>query len=850
MAFALGKEAAKNLASGSFTPAELDQMRSMLDDPNVAQDSRRNFLYALSNAGRVNDADIDKYASRVGADAGDIKSGGQDVLQNLKNAKDSIPGARQDQANGGVRNAQAALGQGGYANSNEIVDQGEKGLKLFEEFYPLYQQAGGQYGGAGTAAAAKSQRPAATSAASSNTGSSPGVYSHTGVDPVSLRAGMDEFRDIDFAAFAADAQTLKTANATVAESADALSKAWNANTAEWQGDAKSAAQERNNGLVKAAGTISQAMRTGSDDITFTVNNGVRENVVRFCNEVLGIYGDGKIADMTVVEVQGALQIQREFPQFVRMIDDKIKELDDLSWVEKAANKIVEFTGFVVGGPIMYFAAKQAIKLVPINSDNIKEMREKVQQVLDDANGRLQAFVQDYTVKANSVHEQASTYVSGIQANYDDLIQALGKGLDPDPFATADEGGGQVKPASHAGGGHQGGGPTGGGNAGGGVTPPVPPPTVEATTKPAEGMNPITGKPLEVDPETGKPFPIDPKTGEAFNGLGDHQGRVRVQQGDHTIAMSEPDKTGKMDVSVDDGTGHQKDYKLAFDDVKGDVNADGKFDPVTAGKDGDFGPPGAQKEGAPGADGVFKPDADGKIHIQDGNLKIIAERPDGPDGATVVTVDDGKGEPAKYTLDAKDSDESDSNGGDVKLSDEPTTSDARASRPDAGGFAAPSGRNLDGDVSASAVQGATAGDPAVAGVGDPVAGVTSETTVAAGAESFFSSPGDGAVTGGLGDLLFDSGAPADSDSVHPVSADGDLGMAPGGMDPNGAQQAGSGGLGGMMGGLGSAPGGGGDQQRSSGQYRVEEGGLFETSGARSRISGSLDDDGDRPTGFDR
>jgi hypothetical protein len=834
MAFALSKEAAKNLASGSFTPAELDQMRSMLDDPNVAQDSRRNFLYALSNAGRVTDADIDKYASRVGADAGDVKSGGQDVLENLKNARDSIPGARQDQANGQIKNAQEALGQGGYSNSNEIVDQGEKCLTLFEDFYPLYQQAGGQYGGAGTGA---------TSAVSTNAGASPGVYSHTGVDPVSLRAGMDEFRDIDFAAFAADAQTLKTANAAVAESADAVSKAWNANTGEWQGDAKSAAQERNNGLVKAAGIISQAMRTGSDDITFTINNGVRENVVRFCSEVLGIYGDGKIADMTVVEVQGALQIQQGFPNFIKAIDDKIKELDDLNWVEKAVNNFVEFTGFVFGGPIGYFAAKQAIKLVPINSDNIKEMREKVQQVLDDANGRLQAFVQDYTAKANSVHEQAGTYVTGIQANYDDLIQALGKGLDPDPFATADDGGGPVKPAAHAGGGQQGSGPTSGGNAGGGLTSPVPPAMVEPTTKPAEGMNPITGKPLEVDPATGKPFPIDPKTGEALNGLGDHQERVRVQQGDNTIAMSEPDNNGKMDVSVDDGAGHQKDYKLAFDDVKGDVNADGKLDPGAAGKVGDFGPSGGQNEGAPGADGVFKPGADGKIHIQDGNLKITAERPDGPGGSTVVTVDDGKGEPAKYTLDAKDSDTSASTAGDVKLSDQPATSDAMAPQHAAGGFAAPGGLNLDGDVGASAVQGATAGDPAMAGVGDPAAGVATEATVAASADSWSFISGDGAQTGGLGDSLFDSGAPADGDSVHPVSADGGLGMAPGGMDPNSAQQAGSGGLGGMMGGLGGAPGGGGgDQQRSSSQYRVE-GGLFETSGARSRISGSLDD-GDR------
>ena len=49
------------------------------------------------------------------------------------------------------------------------------------------------------------------------------------------------------------------------------------------------------------------------------------------------------------------------------------------------------------------------------------------------------------------------------------------------------------------------------------------------------------------------------------------------------------------------------------------------------------------------------------------------------------------------------------------------------------------------------------------------------------------------------------------------------------------------MGGMMGGMGGAPGGGGhggDQQRGPSQYRIE-GGVFETSGAKGRISGSLD-----------
>jgi hypothetical protein len=92
----------------------------------------------------------------------------------------------------------------------------------------------------------------------------------------------------------------------------------------------------------------------------------------------------------------------------------------------------------------------------------------------------------------------------------------------------------------------------------------------------------------------------------------------------------------------------------------------------------------------------------------------------------------------------------------------------------------------------------------------------------------------------------------------TSADDGLGAAPGGGDPNagqhpaGAGAAGAGGmsaLGSMMGGVGGmGGGGGGDQQRSS-QYKVE-GEIFETSGAGGRISGSLDDEGDRSIRYSR
>ncbi|NBH08757.1 hypothetical protein GTY80_36655, partial [Amycolatopsis sp. SID8362] len=104
---------------------------------------------------------------------------------------------------------------------------------------------------------------------------------------------------------------------------------------------------------------------------------------------------------------------------------------------------------------------------------------------------------------------------------------------------------------------------------------------------------------------------------------------------------------------------------------------------------------------------------------------------------------------------------------------------------------------------------------------------------------------------------DPGAQTGSDASMPMSDGGGLGATP--VDAGAHQAAASGssgmsgmsGMGGMMGGMGGAPGGGGggDQQRGPSQYRIE-GGVFETSGAKGRISGSLDDEGDRSIRYDR
>ncbi|MEV7091645.1 WXG100 family type VII secretion target [Amycolatopsis sp. NPDC051045] len=437
------------------------------------------------------------------------------------------------------------------------------------------------------------------------------------------------------------------------------------------------------------------------------------------------------------------------------------------------------------------------------------------------------------------------------------------------------------------GGGTGGGNTGGGTGGGGTTPSATePPKAEEPAKPETGTNPVTGKPLEVDPATGEPYPIDPKTGEAIKDMDDTD-TVSVKKGDNTITMSEPDAQGKQDISVDDGQGHKKDYHLDWgaDDKAEAKGADGKDGADKAA----FGPQGSQqavKDGQPSADGSYKPGADGKIHIQDGNLKITAERPEGPDGPTIVTVDDGKGEPTTYTLDEKD----DPKAGDLKADAKPgadgttgtsgagsdirhdanaesaLTKDPAPANPDpgftrseaasgGGGFSAPGG--FEGDLGGG---GGVAAEPAVAtadaGAGAGAAASAGDATTTAGASDFGS-----AVTGaGSPDFAaavsLDPGAQTGTDTSLPMSDGGGLGATP--VDPGlhqaAASSSGMSGMSGMgmMGGMGGAPGGGGgggDQQRGPSQYRIE-GGVFETSGAKGRISGSLDDEGDRSIRYDR
>ena len=901
---------AKEAGPKMFNPDDVKEMRAMLDDPYVSHQNKQNILYALSDLQALSPGEIGKYCGQLQVPLYDVANGGQAPMENLTNAKASVASGREQQRTGAAKksldDSQKRLDEGNFKNSDEIIDQADAGLKIFDDFYPRYTKAGGQsnMGGGGDA---------------------PGA----GLDPQSLRAATKQFRGIDFTAFKTDADALAAASKSVGESNQQLATAWANNMAEWKGSGATAAAKYKSKLDAGAATLTQALNNAPGTITQGIGT-IEKQVTDFAKQVHNSYGDGKMAQLTPADVDNLLKSKEQLPGVIQQLEQKIQELNNRSTFDKIVGGVIGFFAF---GPIGAIAGVIGISFADkITEDNIEEETAKYKQALADTQTKLQQFTQEYATKANSVQQQASNTLQGVKQSYDAMLQGLGQGMEKDPFAGLgspnEKGGSDSKRSGGGGGGGNGGGGSGGGGTGAGgggggttapesTTPSDPAQVADAAKKEAEqGINPITGKPLEIDPETGQPYPIDPKTGEAIKDAGDDQDTVTVQKGDNKIEMSEPDKDGKMDIKIADGAGTAKDYQLDWgDDDK--AKAEGATGPTDPGTGATAGAPEAAAPGATG-DKVYTPGPDGKIHIQDGNLQITAERPGGPDGPTVVTVDDGSGTPTSYTL----GDEEKGAAGEAASAVPGSSSDASAATGSTGSAAGQLGDALEagqsGDASATAGATGQPADGAVAGAdGAPAGGAdrassgfaapggvdvdgaagpdgggagNTDGAAAAGSVDTSGAGGDGGVAAGDGAMAADAQqtAPADagtdavsagasaggmSGSLGDPSSLGDassldpgshtgagpgqpgLGVAPVGAGDQAAaaqmQQAGGGaGNLGMMGGMGGmGGGGGGDQERSSNAYRID-GGIFNTSGSGGQISGSLDDEGDRSVRYER
>jgi WXG100 family type VII secretion target len=324
-------------------------------------------------------------------------------------------------------------------------------------------------------------------------------------------------------------------------------------------------------------------------------------------------------------------------------------------------------------------------------------------------------------------------------------------------------------------------------------------------------------PLGIDKDgDGKPDGLLGEDGKDADGKGgdDTPDTLKVKQGDKTFEMTEPDHDGKMDIKVGEGTDAVKDFKLDWS------------------KDADGHSP-------QGTDDTYCPGPDGKIHIEDGDLKITAERPDGADGPTVVTVDDGSGTPTTYTLgeDDKPSDVLGDTPG-KKLDDDlpthrGTLDDPGSAHHDGGGAGAHHDSGAGGHDGGGS--GAHHGGGAGAGIGGGSHG-------GAGLSSAGLDPGGAG--GGLGETPMSggahTGAGAGIGQPQPAAAFAPAGASAG---PGGQSMSGMPGMGAMGGAHG---GGGGDTERRSPAYRIE-GAVFDNLGEPGRrIIGSLNDDEDPPS----
>src|SRR5699024_2137664 len=102
-----------------------------------------------------------------------------------------------------AENAQTTLNQGGYSNSDQMIDDAKVGLKIFDKLHPSYEEAknlvgqggyggspGGGYGGSpggGYGGSPGGGYGGASGPMGPGGGMGGATYNHSGIDPNSLR---------------------------------------------------------------------------------------------------------------------------------------------------------------------------------------------------------------------------------------------------------------------------------------------------------------------------------------------------------------------------------------------------------------------------------------------------------------------------------------------------------------------------------------------------------------------------------------------------------------------------------------------------------------------------------------
>ncbi|MBK1783995.1 WXG100 family type VII secretion target [Prauserella cavernicola] len=815
-----------------------EETQAILDDPYVSADTKQSVLASYAVHGDGNSA-ADAYYDQYNLSQGDMNTG---LWLNPDDVYDAAEGEqeeagyqerqRQERLDGNqteLDNAQApGSGSSAVAKADELLDLARDGLKVFEQFIPIDAEG-------------------------------PGDQKHID-SPLNYEEDIvkrfDEQKGLDFQKMLDEAKRLRDAHTALSDLHSTTESSLNSLYKDWTGDGANASyQKYSEDIAPNSQELLEYLSGGADVIEATVQT-VYEAVKYKADEVIAMYQPtvGAAVPDTARDV-------------MKLANGDFSSQDEIlpvaAWVDAETGSDIE--------------SRIRSDDCDLNDGNKTYVIDQCKQwirdswnpdLYDNLHQRFTQLCDDTKEAVDTAFEEMNSYLKEYKSEFPEESGDPQPQPEPQPEPQP-----QPNPNGNGGGGDTGGGGgtgggTGGGGTGGGGTPAPP----EVETPGAPGKNPVTGEDIEVNPETGEPYPIDPETGEAIKDTGSDQDTLTVEKGDHTFEMTEPDEDGNMDISVDDGSGEPKGYKLDFGN--GEEGAEGEQE--------GFGPEGSAGSEGEGAEQVYRPGPDGKIHIEDGGLKITAEQPEGPDGPTKVTVDDGNPPPTTYTLgETKPEGGAGAPGGAPRdgIRTMPAPGENPFTQGGSGGDGASSGGDSGGGASAGAAPGVATPEFGAPAGGDGASVDAPDGSGGGAGDSQLTEPsagGAGSGGGGGGGDFGGAGAPAavggggEGDALNAGAQSGanpdskpsgaGLGAAPGGMGEaapaaasgQGASTAGgAGGMGMMGGGMGGAGGGGqgGDQERSSNQYRID-GGLFESDGAANRISGSLGDETERSIRFDR
>ncbi|GLZ30472.1 hypothetical protein Lesp02_26610 [Lentzea sp. NBRC 105346] len=632
--------------------ADQNEIKKLLDDPNVTPDTKKQLVRALAGAGG-SEEDVNRYAKANGVEVPDdpgfwshaagiglapVTGGLSEAYVMGKEAKHGAWTMEGEDADKLVKKAgeerelgstQKVLNEtGDFKTSDELLDAGAPGLRFFEKFIPVYQKAAPVCG---------------------HNGQAPDLKGY-------IYKNYDEVREIDFGKFREDADKIHKATETLDNHENEMTRAWG-QLGSWEGDAANAARayhDKFNGV--ASGFIAD---TGKAPGTLTAFAGAAQKKVKeFAQHVHDQYNE-KCGGLTVEEAEKQIRIAQgninegdfSFGDFFSGIWDVLKG---------------EAIGIVLGGPI-----GGLIGSFMGWANHAKKVR---QHLMDEAKQKLQALCQEFDSKKQAFDGYCKAVQDGVKADYDTMFAALdgqikdkpfGQVGDPPPFQGEQGGKDKVKKPQPdgpgtGGGGGGGGGPSGGG--GGGGTPEIPKPE-NPLDKDGDGKPDVPGdtdgdgKPDDLD---GDGKPDQPKPEKELE-------TVTVKSGDNTIKLTEPDSNGHMKMTIDTPKGEPKTYDLDFsknpEAAKALMGQNGTQaignlaqsvqssqapgapapNSPTAPSGNTPAPGGGGAPGSPGNPIPVEVGADGKIHIEQDGVNFTAEV-DPKTGEIDLTIDNGDGSP--------------------------------------------------------------------------------------------------------------------------------------------------------------------------------------------------------------